>query len=51
MYGSWQYNFRTFRYISHDALIVEYCIDGDITNVQKMVGKGLASPCDRVMYE
>ncbi len=51
MYGSWQYSFRTFRYIPHDALVVEYCIDGDLTNVQKMFDEGLASPFDRVMYE
>lgn len=51
MYGSWQYSFRTFRYISESALIVDYCTDGDLTNVQKMFDKGLASPFDRVMYE
>ena len=51
MYGSWQYSFRTFRYISNDALIVDYCIDGDLKNVQKLFDKGLASPFDRVMIE
>ena len=50
MYGNWQYSFRTFRYISEDTLIVDFCREGDIANVQKMFDKGLASPFDRVMY-
>ena len=49
-YGNWQHSFRTFRYISEDALIVDFCREGDIANVQKMFAKGLASPFDRVMY-
>ncbi|KAL9064334.1 MAG: hypothetical protein Q9161_008934 [Pseudevernia consocians] len=51
MYGNWQQSFRTFRYISEDALIVDFCREGDIANVQKMFDKGLASPFDRVMYD
>ena len=50
IYGSWQYSFRTFRYIPKDALIVDFCIEGDVANVQKMFDKGLASPFDRVRY-
>ena len=50
IYGSWQYNFRTFRYIPTDALIVDFCIEGDVANVQRMFDKGLASPFDRVRY-
>ena len=51
IYGSWQYNFRTFRYIPEDALIVDFCVEGDVANVQRMFDKGLASPFDRVRYE
>lgn len=51
IYGSWQYSFRTFRYVSSDALIVEFCVDGDVANVQRMFEKGLASPFDRVRYQ
>ena len=51
IYGSWQYSFRTFRYIPEDALIVDFCIEGDVANVQRMFDKGLASPFDRVRYE
>lgn len=51
MYGSWQHSFRTFRYIPLDALIVHFCIEGDLANVQRMFEKGLASPFDRVSYE
>ena len=48
VYGSWHYSFRTFRYIPEDALIVDFCIEGDVANVQRMFEKGLASPLDRV---
>ena len=51
LYGSWQYSFRTFRYVPQDALIVDFCCEGDIANVQRMFDKGLASPFDRVRYE
>lgn len=51
IYGSWQYSLCTFRYIPEDALIVDFCIDGDVANVQRMFDKGLASPFDRVRYE
>ena len=51
IYDSWQYTFRTFRYIPEDALIVSFCIEGDVANVQRMFEKGLASPFDRVRYE
>ena len=51
MYGSWQYSFRTFRYIPEDSLIVGFCREGDIANVQRMFDKGLASPFDRVWYD
>ena len=50
IYGSWQYSFRTFRYIPGDALILDFCIEGDVANVQRMFDKGLASPFDRVRY-
>ena len=50
IYGSWQYSFRTFRYIPEDALIVDLCIEGDVANVQRMFDKGLASPFDRVRF-
>ena len=50
IYGSWQYSFRTFRYIPLDAQILEFCIKGDVVNVQRMFDKGLASPFDRVRY-
>lgn len=50
-YGSWQHNFRTFQYVPEDSLIVDFCIEGDLANVQKMFEKGLASPFDRVAYE
>lgn len=50
-YGSWQYSFRTFRYIPEDALVVDFCIEGDLANVQRMFDKGLASPFDRVMLK
>ena len=50
-YGNWQYSFRTFRYVPHDALIVDFCREGDTANVQRMFDKGLASPFDRVRYE
>ena len=49
--NSWQYNFRTFRYIPKDALIVDFCREGDVENVQRMFDKGLASPFDRVIDE
>ena len=49
--SSWQYNLRTFRYIPENALIVDFCVDGDVTNVQRMFDKGLASPFDRVRFE
>ncbi len=29
-FGSWQYSFRTFRYIPIDALIVDFCFAGDV---------------------
>ena len=51
MYGSWKHSLRTFRYISYDSMIVDFCCDGDVTNVQRMFEKGLASPFDRVCYE
>lgn len=51
IYGSWQYNFRTFRYIPSDALIVGFCVGGDVANVQRMFEKGLASPFDRVRHQ
>lgn len=47
-YGSWQYSFRTFRYIPEDSLIVDFCVEGDLANVQRMFDKGMASPFDRV---
>lgn len=51
IYGSWQYSFRAFRYVPSDALIVDFCVDGDVANVQRMFEKGLASPFDRVRYQ
>ena len=51
IYGSWQHSFRMFRYIPEDALIVDFCIEGDVANVHRMFEKGLASPFDRVRYE
>lgn len=52
MYGrSWQHNFRTFRYVPWDSLIIDFCKEGDIANVQRMFDKGLASPFDRVAFE
>lgn len=52
IYGrSWQHNFRTFRYIPSDSLIIDFCKDGDVANVQRMFDKGLASPFDRVAFE
>ena len=50
-YGSWQRSFRTFRYVPRDALIVDFCKEGDLANVQRMFEKGLASPFDRVALE
>ncbi|KAM0798555.1 hypothetical protein BDR22DRAFT_891172 [Usnea florida] len=50
-YGSWQRSFRTFQYVPGDSMIVDFCRDGDIANVQRMFEKGLASPFDRVHYE
>lgn len=50
VYGSWQHSFRTFRYIPANALIVEFCCEGDLANVQRMFDKGLASPFDRVAF-
>lgn len=50
MYGSWQYSFRTFRYVHKNSLIVELCRKGDTKNVQRMFDKGLASPFDRVAF-
>ena len=51
IYSGWQYSFRTFRYIPHDSLIVDFCTQGDLANVQKLFAKGLASPFDRVRRE
>ena len=51
IFGSWQRSFRTFRYVPWDSMIVDFCRDGDVANVQRMFGKGLASPFDRVHYE
>lgn len=51
VYGSWKYSFRTFRYIPEDALVVDFCKEGDLVNVQRMFEKGLASPYDRVVFE
>ena len=51
IYGDWQYSFRTFRYIPKDALIVDFCMAGDVLNVQKLFAKRLASPHDRVELE
>ncbi len=47
-YGSWQYTFRTFRYIPKDSMVVKFCKKGDLANVQRMFDEGLASPFDRV---
>ena len=51
IYGGWKQSLRTFRYISDDSMIVHFCCDGDVANVQRMFEKGLASPFDRVYYE
>ena len=50
-YGSWQRSFRTFQYVPKDSLIVDFCRQGDVANVQKMFETGLASPFDRVHYD
>lgn len=48
-YGrSWQHSFRTFRYIPADSVIIDFCREGDVANVQRLFDKGLASPFDRV---
>ena len=51
IYGNWQYSFRTFRSIPKNALIVDFCKEGDLINAQRMFEKGPASPFDRVKYE
>ena len=51
MYGSWKQSLRTFRYVPDGSMIVDFCCDGDVANVQRMFEKGLASPFDRVHYE
>ena len=48
---SWQHSFRTFRYIPEDSLMIDFCREGDVANVQRMFNKGLASPFDRVAKE
>ena len=50
-YGSWQRSFHTFQYVPEDSLIVEFCKEGDVANVQRMFEKGLASSFDRVHFE
>ena len=50
IYSDWQYTFRTFRLIPEDSLIVDFCIQGDLVNVQKMFEQRLASAFDRVHY-
>ena len=49
-YGSWKHSFRTFKYVSKDSLILDFCREGDVANVQRMFEKGLASPFDRVCH-
>ena len=51
IFGNWQYNFRTFRYVSENALIIDFCKAGDVSNIQKMFAQGMASPYDRVSLE
>ena len=50
-YGSLQRSFSTFQYVPENSLIVDFCCDGDVANVQRMFEKGLASPFDRVHIE
>lgn len=50
-YGSWKHSLRAYRYIPDDSIIVDFCCDGDVANVQRMFDKGLASPFDRVCHE
>ncbi|KAF6231114.1 hypothetical protein HO173_010614 [Letharia columbiana] len=48
IYGNWKENLRTFRYVPQDSLIVDFCVEGDLANVQRMFDKRMASPFDRV---
>lgn len=48
IYGDWTRTWQTFRYVSEDSLIVQYCMDGDVENVQRLFQWGLARPSDRI---
>ena len=51
IFGNWQYKFQTFRYVSENALIIDFCKAGDVSNIQKMFAQGMASLYDRVSLE
>jgi hypothetical protein len=44
--GSWTYQLRHWRVISANSLLFELCKDGDLKNVQRLLGERLVSPFD-----
>lgn len=45
-WGNWTYQLRHWRVISANSLLFELCQDGDLKNVQRLLGERLASPFD-----
>ncbi|KAE8381609.1 ankyrin repeat-containing domain protein [Aspergillus bertholletiae] len=45
-WGSWIYQLRHYHVIPSDSLLFQFCLDGDLTNVQRLFSKRLASPFD-----
>lgn len=45
-WGGWTYQLRHWRVISANSLLFELCKDGDLKNVQRLLGERLASPFD-----
>jgi hypothetical protein len=45
-WGTWTYQLRHWRVINADSLLFELCKDGDLKNIQRLLGERLASPFD-----
>jgi hypothetical protein len=44
--GFRSYNIRPVHIVPDDALVFEFCREGDLNNIQRLFSKGLASPFD-----
>ena len=40
----WDQSFRSYRMVSYDAKVFDYCMDGDVAGLQKLFASGQASP-------